>query len=594
MAPAGPRLVPVAGIAIVVLGAVWFAGTAVILQEASLEERLRVTGLDFLPWLAIWLAAATLAWRFAPRRVRWWHLIVLLAVALALVVTRIGFLHWAVDVFDVSSQPFLLLLQLPWHVTFISAAAAAGAAARLIVGERAEAARLAALEAAVETDRVQRLQEELDPDGLMASLGTIEAELRSDLSRADAHLLALSARLRAQLRRPPGPDSVVPRRHAGRGPAGSVGPGEARNASPPDLLPWIITYSAVIALIAFGRDLVALRMGMAEGLTRGVPAALVWLAACLGALVVVGDRRLRHYLDLAALLAAAALLAVVVLLAQNLFSCYPLLRATCTPSDRLAFGTLVFPLTYATVLSFFSLGLAVNHAREWRAVELRAAVVGAERTRAQATALAAQLRPHFLFNTLQSALTLAHRDREAAASMVARLRALFGHSLQIVESVMVPFVHEVAMIQAYLDIERVRFQDRLDASFTIDPAVHDADVPPFLLQPIVENAIHHAVAVRGRGWVRIDARPVDEGRRIRIVVSDSGGGSGPPRTGGSGVGLGATTARLRALYDEGYDLDVQTGAGSGTTVTIALPRDWTEWTEDGVDQRPNSSRTRRA
>jgi hypothetical protein len=199
--PGTLRLAPAAAIVIVVLASVWFAGNSALMTGAMLKDRLLTTALDLVTWLGAWGAAAALAWRWAPRRLRPWHVLPLLGFAAALVVARIGALVVLVDLLGLAHRPWLLLWQFPWHLTFVTAAAACGAATRVIVREREEAAELARLEQDLEGERARRLRESLDPDALLTALRAAQIDLVDHPERADYRLLELSQILRQDLRR---------------------------------------------------------------------------------------------------------------------------------------------------------------------------------------------------------------------------------------------------------------------------------------------------------------------------------------------------------------------------------------------------------
>ena len=132
---------------------------------------------------------------------------------------------------------------------------------------------------------------------------------------------------------------------------------------------------------------------------------------------------------------------------------------------------------------------------------------------AQLDALQFQLRPHFLFNTLNSIMPLIGKDPERARQMVVRLGDLLRLSLRSEDTPLVTLEQEIAILEKYLSIEKVRFRDRLEVEIAIEPGVAAANVPSFLLQPLVENAIKHGLAGRaGRGCISIVA-----GRRPRAA-----------------------------------------------------------------------------
>ena len=192
-------------------------------------------------------------------------------------------------------------------------------------------------------------------------------------------------------------------------------------------------------------------------------------------------------------------------------------------------------------------------------------------TEAKMNALQAQLRPHFLANTLNSILTLIGADSARARRMVERLGDLLRASLETDPGQVVTLDRELSILELYVSIEKMRFRERLEVSIDVDPAARDADVPSFLLQPIVENAIKHGIRGQGgRGVVRIRARA--EGERLSLRVEDDGPGLArgkTPRPGG--IGVRNTRQRLETLYPDAHRFDLANALGGGCLVTIEIP-----------------------
>jgi ligand-binding sensor domain-containing protein/signal transduction histidine kinase len=190
---------------------------------------------------------------------------------------------------------------------------------------------------------------------------------------------------------------------------------------------------------------------------------------------------------------------------------------------------------------------------------------------AQLDALQFQLRPHFLFNTLNSILPLVGNDPERARQMVVRLGELLRLSLRSEQTPQVTLAEEVAILDKYLSIEKVRFRDRLEVSIAIAPGAAAASVPSFLLQPLVENAIKHGLAGRSdRGRIAISA--ADEDGSLVIRVRDNGpgfkDGAGEET---AGIGLRNTRRRLEALHPGNHSLELSTVPDGGCEVRIRLP-----------------------
>jgi two-component system, LytTR family, sensor kinase len=209
--------------------------------------------------------------------------------------------------------------------------------------------------------------------------------------------------------------------------------------------------------------------------------------------------------------------------------------------------------------------------RRLRARERHAMILEERLTRARLDALTAQIRPHFLFNTLNSITALIHSDPEGAERMVMQLADLLSVSLRRPARQEIPLREEMIFLDRYLAIMQVRFGSRLSVERKVSSSVADALVPAFILQPLVENALEHGIARRpGPGRISIVAAQSDGS--LELVVSDDGLGindSANPRTGG--IGLANTRKRLTELYAEAASLTIDSHAGEGTRVRITIP-----------------------
>jgi signal transduction histidine kinase len=224
-------------------------------------------------------------------------------------------------------------------------------------------------------------------------------------------------------------------------------------------------------------------------------------------------------------------------------------------------------LTYLGLLlaSYGWVYIIKHREREVREVQLREELV-----RAQLGRLKAQLEPHFLFNALHSISTLLHRDPEAADRMLSRLAEHLRTSIRGTDTHLVELEQEVAELQPYLEIEAIRFGQRLRLTIEVRCSSRLL-VPHMTLQPLVENAIRHGIApsVQG-GHVQIRAEQLDD--RVVITVEDDGVGIAAKRgTSGHGVGLANLRARLQHLYGPDQSLDVSPRVGAGTAVRVTLP-----------------------
>lgn len=201
-------------------------------------------------------------------------------------------------------------------------------------------------------------------------------------------------------------------------------------------------------------------------------------------------------------------------------------------------GVLLYLISSA--LHYVLLAFEESREAERREAELR--VLARE---AQLKALKAQLHPHFLFNSLHSVGALTTKDPARAREMCQRLAEFLRKSLAVGESSSIPLAEELALAKAYLAVEALRFGPRL--SIEEDVELEDAcEVPPLLLQPLVENAVRHGIATRVEGGaIRLEARQT--GRRLRIVIENPCDPDTPPRR-GQGLGLANVRERLAARY----------------------------------------------
>ncbi len=212
--------------------------------------------------------------------------------------------------------------------------------------------------------------------------------------------------------------------------------------------------------------------------------------------------------------------------------------------------------------------------RRFREGELRASRLQTQLTVAQLEALKMQLQPHFLFNTLHSISALLHRDPESADRMIARLGDFLRLTLENSGTQEVSLQKELEFLTCYLEIERVRFQDRLTTSVEVEPAALDAPVPNLILQPIVENALRHGIAqTRGPGRVEITAKRVNGSLRIRVWDNGPGLKAIPRPDDGlrGGLGLSNTRARLEQLYGSAHRFELENAPEGGLLVTLEIP-----------------------
>ena len=233
------------------------------------------------------------------------------------------------------------------------------------------------------------------------------------------------------------------------------------------------------------------------------------------------------------------------------------------------------------VIAGISHGLQIHTEAQER--EIRASRLQTQLTEARLGLLQAQLQPHFLFNALHAISELMHEDVDRAETMIADVSYLLRTSLESAGVQEVRLSQELEFVERYLDVERVRFEDRLAVDINVPADLLGARVPYLALQPLVENALRHAVA-KQRGPSRIEIRAQRCGHNLRVEVQDSGPGTDSaagwdaaptPRAGagagpGNGVGLSNTRARLRELYGDRQSLELER-VGPGVCARLTVP-----------------------
>ncbi|MEM8932196.1 MAG: histidine kinase [Acidobacteriota bacterium] len=221
----------------------------------------------------------------------------------------------------------------------------------------------------------------------------------------------------------------------------------------------------------------------------------------------------------------------------------------------------------------------IEHARRLAAGERQTAELQAQLAEAKLSHLERQLRPHFLFNALNTISASMEGDAATGRRVVRRLGELLRASLRQDPGQRIPLADELDLVRAYLEIEQVRFEDRLHIVVRDEgPRTARFPVPPLILQPLVENAVTHGIARRTDDG-RIEVTATLDGDTLVLDVTDDGPGfdaapSGTPAA-GFGIGLDNTTRRLRALYGDGDHLSSapSNADGSGARVTLRLPRE---------------------
>ena len=257
------------------------------------------------------------------------------------------------------------------------------------------------------------------------------------------------------------------------------------------------------------------------------------------------------------------------------------------PDSEASFAQLfigVFYLDATLLVSWSALYYAINFFLQVEEQNDQLIRLENQATSAQLAMLRYQLNPHFLFNTLNSISTLVLlKQTEPANAMLIRLSSFLRYSLSNEPTGRVTVAQEIETLQLYLDIERMRFEDRLRTTFSIDPASEPGLLPSLLLQPLVENSIKYAVAPQEAGAeITISTQLV--GPNLRIIVSDTGPGlqsevtdnrlSGVTFDGGepvsTGVGLANTRDRLAQAYGDQHRFEIIDTPDGGFAVQIEI------------------------
>ncbi len=294
-----------------------------------------------------------------------------------------------------------------------------------------------------------------------------------------------------------------------------------------------------------------------------------------GALVAGGHRLPRVQARLAGL--AAGLVAVHIALTAQLtvwFQPYvPFMPATYRQAlASQAWAVLPMDALAVTLLAVIGWALAGHHRAQW--LEVRESRLEADLARASLDALRLEIQPHFLFNALNTiAALIRRRSNDRALSMLVRLSDLMRDTLARTPDPLVSLETEVAFTRRYVELQQVRFADRIHVEWDTDPRCDAMPVPTFLLQPLVENAIRHGIGRRNQpGHLGIGAHLSPDGR-LELRVTDDGVGLPPAfdLARDARTGLGNIRSRLEHLYGAKASLDVRPRDGGGVSVDIRLP-----------------------
>ena len=229
-----------------------------------------------------------------------------------------------------------------------------------------------------------------------------------------------------------------------------------------------------------------------------------------------------------------------------------------------------FPFNLLIYGIIISASHAIEYYRKYHERTVHALELEKHLTEARLQALLRQLKPHFLFNTLNGIASLMHSDVEAADRMLVRLSELLRLTMSHPGQPLTSLREEIAFIEKYLEIERIRFRDRLSVTLDVDPTALETEVPSLILQPLVENAIRHGLEPQARpGHLEITVRR--EPAQLVLIVRDNGAGMPAGGFTREGIGLGNTRARLRELYGDRHRFELANHPAGGLEIRLTLP-----------------------
>jgi len=237
--------------------------------------------------------------------------------------------------------------------------------------------------------------------------------------------------------------------------------------------------------------------------------------------------------------------------------------------DKFYNGLLSQVILYASILAIsYVLDSRARLARQ----QTETAGLNEQLSKAQLNALRRQIEPHFLFNTLHAIAGLVREKRnDAAVSMIAGLSDFLRRVVEDSNRQQVPLGEELEFLQKYMDIQKVRFAERLEVSMNVPEELFSAQVPSLILQPMVENAVKHGIAKRAQGGaIRISAFR-SNGRLTLSVYNDGPKLSADWDKAGSGIGISNVRTRLQGLYGDGFDLNMRNQEPGGVEISFSVP-----------------------
>jgi sensor histidine kinase YesM len=220
----------------------------------------------------------------------------------------------------------------------------------------------------------------------------------------------------------------------------------------------------------------------------------------------------------------------------------------------------LFPEMIDVVMLFFNMffvvfvAIAIKFYKRWSEKDYREQIVQKEKVEVELQMLKTQINPHFLFNTLNSIYVLAMKKSEQTANTVMKLSDLLDYILYKMDAPRIAISNEIQIIENYIELEKIRFTDRVNLSFTSGFKSKDIQIPPMLIIPFIENAFKHGVAKSiEKSWIKISIN--ETGSMLDIIVSNSKS-QNPVKTKSGGIGLVNVKKRLDLLFGDNYKLDI--------------------------------------
>ncbi|MBS1507213.1 MAG: histidine kinase [Bacteroidetes bacterium] len=278
------------------------------------------------------------------------------------------------------------------------------------------------------------------------------------------------------------------------------------------------------------------------------------------------DKIIKHFIFFISISVTSLVIEVAFLLASS-YLLFDIAETQQRISSYILLSIHIRLLIYCLLVSITSAFRYFSVAKKF---ELNTAKLQAQLADAKVRALKMQIQPHFLFNAHQSVISLMlEYNTENATRMLVKLSELLRATLEISEENFISLERELSIIRSYLEIQRYRFSDRLNFSLNIPYQLRNAWVPPFILQPLVENAIQHGIARSLLpGKIEVTAELLRE--RLMITIFNSGPSMETGRT-GHGIGLQNITARLRELFGNDFVLELKNRNGEGVEAFMDIP-----------------------